>query len=81
MMTLSMLSIGESARVLQVLDPVGEVGSRLMEMGIIPGTTLTLVGQAPLGDPLVIQVRGFQLSLRRSEAEGIEVAREAAIEG
>jgi len=46
---------------------------RLREMGVLPGTALTLVRTAPLGDPLEIQVRGYSLTLRKSEAEQVVV--------
>lgn len=46
---------------------------RLMEMGLIPGTEVALVRQAPLGDPLEMVVRGSHFSIRRSEAERIHV--------
>ena len=46
---------------------------RLREMGVLPGTTITLVRTAPLGDPLEVQVRGYRLTLRKSEAEHVEV--------
>jgi Fe2+ transport system protein FeoA len=42
-------------------------------MGVLPGTTITLVRTAPLGDPLEVQVRGYSLTLRKSEAEHVEV--------
>lgn len=69
---LSTLTIGESATVVNV-DTTGEVGLRALEMGMTPGTKVTLVSIAPLGDPLVFELRGYRLSLRRSEAAGIEV--------
>lgn len=47
--------------------------TRLREMGVVPGTRVQLVRRAPLGDPIEISVRGSLLSLRRSEAELIEV--------
>jgi ferrous iron transport protein A len=46
---------------------------RLREMGVLPGTAITLVRTAPLGDPIEIQVRGYSLTLRKSEAEHVEV--------
>jgi ferrous iron transport protein A len=46
---------------------------RLMEMGLLPGTELRFVRCAPLGDPLEVELRGYHLSLRRSEAETILV--------
>ncbi|HEY6726063.1 MAG TPA: ferrous iron transport protein A [Polyangiaceae bacterium] len=46
---------------------------RLLELGLVPGTRVTFVGVAPLGDPLQLSVRGCQLSIRRSEALQIRV--------
>lgn len=46
---------------------------RLMMMGLTPGTSFTVVRVAPLGDPIEIKVRGFNLSLRREEASGLWV--------
>ena len=46
---------------------------RLMDLGLIRGTTLEMVRRAPLGDPLEVRLRGFMLTLRRSEAEHITV--------
>ena len=46
---------------------------RLLEMGLVPGTSVRVVGVAPLGDPMQLQLRGGKLSLRRAEAAGIEV--------
>jgi len=47
---------------------------RLLEMGLVPGTTVRVVTIAPLGDPLRIEVRGGQWSIRRAEAAQIQVA-------
>jgi ferrous iron transport protein A len=47
---------------------------RLLEMGLVPGTPVRVVNVAPLGDPLFIEVRGSQWSLRRNEAAEIHVA-------
>ncbi len=47
---------------------------RLREMGVLPGTRITLIRRAPLGDPLEISVRGSLLSVRKEEAELIEVS-------
>ncbi|HLM68621.1 MAG TPA: FeoA family protein, partial [Longimicrobium sp.] len=46
---------------------------RLMDMGLIRGTTVEVVRRAPLGDPMEVKLRGFMLTLRRSEAEHITV--------
>jgi ferrous iron transport protein A len=50
-----------------------EISIRLMEMGLIPGVELAVLGTAPLGDPLELAVRGYRLSIRRSEAARVEV--------
>ena len=47
--------------------------ARLMEMGLLPGADVELIRFAPLGDPIDIKVRGFHLSIRKSEARLIEV--------
>lgn len=70
---LSELAIGASA-VVRSYPKSGEAFLRLREMGLLPGTTVTLVRTAPLGDPLEIKVRGYHLTLRRSEAEHVIVA-------
>jgi len=56
----------------------GDVPPRVFEMGLLPGTEVELVRTAPLGDPLELRVRGFHLSLRKDEAQGIVVLREDA---
>ena len=48
---------------------------RLMELGLVPGTSIEFVRSAPLGDPFEVRVRGTHLSLRRSEAEQVHVDR------
>jgi len=63
---------GKSARVVRVQGD-DEVGVRLLEMGLTPGCEVTLIGAAPLGDPLEFEVRGYRLSLRRSEAARVEI--------
>ncbi|MCY4599318.1 MAG: 50S ribosome-binding GTPase, partial [Acidobacteria bacterium] len=68
--TLDQLAIGDRAVVHRV-DCAPRVGCRLMEMGLLPGTPVELVRRAPFGDPLEIRLRGYLLSLRRSEASGV----------
>jgi ferrous iron transport protein A len=46
---------------------------RLQELGLVPGTPVEVIRRAPLGDPLEIRLRGYHLSLRREEAERVEV--------
>jgi ferrous iron transport protein A len=45
-----------------------------MEMGVIPGVSLEVLKTAPFGDPIEVRVRGYNLAMRRNEAEAIEVA-------
>lgn len=66
------LSVGESGRVARVLG-MDEVSRRLMEMGVTPGVQLRCLGAAPLGDPMEFELRGYRLSLRKREAEHIEL--------
>ena len=52
----------------------GEMGRRIRDMGLIPGTKIKIQGRAPLKDPVALRVMGFTLTLRNSEADVIEVA-------
>ena len=58
-----------------VADVLGEdaVALRLLEMGLTPGVVVRLVGRAPLGDPLELELRGYRLSIRRAEAARVAV--------
>ncbi|NLV32203.1 MAG: ferrous iron transport protein A [Acidobacteria bacterium] len=51
----------------------GELGRRIRDMGLVPGTAVKVCGRAPLYDPVALKVRGFTLSLRNNEADHIEV--------
>ena len=51
----------------------GELGRRIRDMGLVPGTTITIMGRAPLFDPVALRVMGFTLTLRNNEADHIEV--------
>ena len=64
--------MGESASVVR-LNSTGATRRRLLDMGLTKGVKVTLRKVAPLGDPLEITLRGYELSLRKSEAELIEV--------
>ena len=70
--TLSELPAGKSA-VVQSLPNSGPAFVRLREMGLLAGTRVTLIRTAPLGDPIEIKIRGYNLSLRKSEADHIIV--------
>jgi ferrous iron transport protein A len=69
---LSELAVGASA-VVRGYPKSGEAFLRLREMGVLPGTRVTLVRTAPMGDPIEIKVRGYHLTLRRTEAAHIVV--------
>jgi Fe2+ transport system protein FeoA len=71
---LSALGIGEKARVLG-FDLPPEHRQRLLEMGLTVGAECEVVRFAPMGDPIDIKVRGYQLSLRKKEAGGVRVVR------
>lgn len=71
-MTISDLKIGENAKVLSV-GGEGDLRRHFLDMGLTPGASVTLENRAPMGDPLELNVRGYSLSLRQSEASGIEV--------
>jgi ferrous iron transport protein A len=66
------LAPGEQGRVARMGGDADAV-RRLQDLGLIRGTTVEMVRRAPLGDPLEVRVRGFMLTLRRSEAEHITV--------
>jgi Fe2+ transport system protein FeoA len=70
--TLRSLPRGGRGKVLRV-DPATESGKRIVEMGVTPGTIVEVERIAPLGDPIDVRVKGYHLTLRRAEAEGIEV--------
>lgn len=70
--SLANLPVGGRAKITAFSLP-DEIRQRLMEMGLTKGATCTLVRFAPMGDPIEIQVRGFHLSLRKTEAQGIQV--------
>ena len=69
---LTSVALGSSATVAEIKLPV-EQRPRLMEMGLLVGTQVELVRFAPLGDPVEIKVRGYNLTLRKHEAEQILV--------
>ncbi len=72
MKTLKDLKVGESA-VIKALHGAGAVRRRIMDMGLTRGTALTVRKVAPLGDPMELTVRGYELSVRKADAEMIEV--------
>lgn len=71
MNTLKQAKIGETVRVVKVHGE-GAIRRRIMDMGITKGVTITVRKVAPLGDPIEINVRGYELSLRKADAKMIE---------
>ena len=72
MRTLRELPIKKSARILRVHGE-GALKRRLMDMGLTRGTTVTVKKVAPLGEPIEVTVRGYELSLRKDDAALIEI--------
>lgn len=70
--TLAELRPGDRGRVVAV-GGEADAARRLMDLGLIRGTTVEVIRTAPLGDPLEVRLRGFMLTLRRTEAEHITV--------
>ena len=78
-LTLDKLPIGVSAVVTRV-GGEGALRCRLLDMGIIPGTKIMIQKVAPLGDPIELRLRGYELSIRLEEARNIEVQTEQSKE-
>ena len=72
MKTLRQVKVGDNVKVLK-LHGEGAVKRRIMDMGITRGVTVFIRKLAPLGDPIEVTVRGYELSLRKADAEMIEV--------
>ena len=72
MKTLRQVSVGETVKVVK-LHGEGAVKRRIMDMGITRGTQVFVRKVAPLGDPMEVTVRGYELSLRKADTEMIEV--------
>lgn len=74
-MTLDRLPIGEVAKITHV-GGEGPLRLRLLDMGIIPKTKIYIRKVAPLGDPIEIHIRGYELTIRKEDARNIEVERD-----
>ena len=72
MKTLRDTKVGETVKVIR-LNGEGAVKRRIMDMGLTKGTEVYVRKVAPLGDPIEIHVRGYELSLRKADAEMVEV--------
>jgi len=75
MMTMADLKVGEMAEITGYVFGNAAYRAKLLALGLIHGTQIKIVNQAPLGDPIELAVRGYHLSLRREEARAIKVAR------
>ncbi len=76
-MTLDELKPGQSGTITSV-DGENALRCRLLDMGLIPKTKITLVKVAPMGDPIEIQIRGYELTLRTDDAKKIGIVLSAA---
>ena len=72
MKTLKQVKIGETAKVVK-LHGEGAIRRRILDMGVTKGVDVYVRKVAPLGDPIEVMVRGYELSLRRADADMIEV--------
>ena len=69
---LRMLVPGQKANILKI-NAMGELGRRIRDMGLMPGTHLEVMGKAPLRDPVALRIEGTTIALRNSEADYITV--------
>jgi len=69
---LRQLSRNQTAKIVS-LKATGELGRRIRDMGLIPGVEITVIGRAPLRDPVALKIHNFTLSLRNNEADYIMV--------
>ena len=66
------MKVGQKARITSV-EAAGEVNQRIRDMGLIPGSTVSVIGRAPLQDPVAVRLSGVTISLRNNEADHIHV--------
>jgi ferrous iron transport protein A len=71
-MCLRKASVNQKLKI-RTVSADGELGRRIRDMGLIPGTEVTVIGKAPLRDPVALRLRDFTLTLRNSEADHITV--------
>ncbi|MDE6607405.1 MAG: ferrous iron transport protein A [Lachnospiraceae bacterium] len=71
-MTLKEMKSGEQGKIVSVGEK-GQMRRRIMDMGVTPGAEVKVVKVAPLGDPIEVTIRGYELSLRKEEAKQIVV--------
>ena len=73
-MTLKELEIGESAAI-KTVGGSGALRQHFLDMGMIPGAEVTVVKLAPMGDPMELQIHGYELTLRLAEADRLRLSR------
>ncbi len=73
-MTLKDLLPGEEGKVISIGEK-GPMRRRIMDMGVTPGAVVKVIKVAPLGDPIEVNIRGYDLSLRKEEAGQIEISK------
>ena len=71
-MTLEDLKPGQEGTVISIGEK-GPMRRRIMDMGVTPGTVIKVIKVAPLGDPIEVNIRGYELSLRKEEAKYIQI--------
>ncbi len=71
-MTLDQIAVGQEAKIIKV-GGEGELRCRLLDMGLIPKTVVKVQKVAPMGDPIEIHLRGYELTIRKEDAGKIEV--------
>ena len=69
---LRLLQVGQKARIISIAAQ-GELGRRIRDMGLVPGSEVQVVGRAPLKDPVALCIKDFTLTLRNNEADHIMV--------
>ena len=72
-MTLDQIAVGKEVKIIKV-GGEGQLRVRLLDMGLIPQTVVRVQKAAPMGDPIEIHLRGYELTLRKKDAARIEVA-------
>ena len=77
-MTLNDLKVGQSG-VITAVGGEGALRLRLLDMGLIPKTRVRVQKVAPMGDPIQIQIRGYELTIRREDAQRIELQEEGPV--
>jgi ferrous iron transport protein A len=72
-MNLSNLKPGQQGKILKLDSSIGPIRRRLMDMGVIAGEIIKVKKVAPMGDPIEVSIKSYNLSLRKNEAKGIEI--------